>query len=116
MIFNSRRVAYVRLQAEDLFYSPCQGERGLFNGRVQTLFLRVPQTSDKPIKSSTNAKVQIYLWLGTEDHDEDIFKQLPSGFQMPPLPLTVETKTIQYFGSSPSPSLIERMSFSLSLF
>lgn len=44
MIFDGRRVAYVRLQAEDLFYSPCQGERGLHNGRVQTLFLRVCST------------------------------------------------------------------------
>ena len=41
MISDSKRVAYVRLQPEDLFFSQCQGERGLNNGRVQTLFLRV---------------------------------------------------------------------------
>ncbi|CAF2056570.1 unnamed protein product [Rotaria magnacalcarata] len=100
MICNSKRVAYVRLQPEDLLFSACQGERGVYNGRVQTLFLQTPRTSDKPIKSSTNAKIQIYLWLGTEEQELNIFKQLPTGFDMPPLPLTNDTKYIRYNGRS----------------
>ena len=41
MISEGKRVAYARLHPEDLLFSQCQGERGLHNGRVQTLFLRV---------------------------------------------------------------------------
>ena len=59
----------------------------------------MPRTSDKPLKSSTNAKVQIYLWLGTEDQEQHIFKQLPPGFDMPTLPLTAGLKLVQYNGS-----------------
>ena len=41
MICDAKRVAYTRLAPEDLLYNICQGEKGLHNGRVQTLFLRV---------------------------------------------------------------------------
>ena len=41
MICDGKRVAYARIPPEDLLYSICTGERGLHNGRVQTLFLRV---------------------------------------------------------------------------
>lgn len=41
MICETKRVAYARIPPEDLFYSICAGEKGLYNGRVQTLFLRV---------------------------------------------------------------------------
>ena len=41
MICDTKRVAYARIPAEDLLYSSCIGERGLYSGRVQTLFLRV---------------------------------------------------------------------------
>jgi hypothetical protein len=41
MICDAKRVAYVRIPPEDLLFSVCQGEKGLYNGRVQTLFLRV---------------------------------------------------------------------------
>ncbi len=41
MICDSKRVAYARIQPEDLLYSVCDGEKGLHNGRIQTLFLRV---------------------------------------------------------------------------
>ncbi len=41
MICDSKRVAYARLQPEDLLYSICEGERGINNGVVQTLFLQV---------------------------------------------------------------------------
>ena len=41
MICDSKRVAYARLSPEDLLFNVCQGERGLHNGRVQTIFLKV---------------------------------------------------------------------------
>lgn len=41
MICDSKRVAYVRIPAEDIFYSLCRGEQGIHNGRVQTVFLKV---------------------------------------------------------------------------
>ncbi|CAF3717062.1 unnamed protein product [Rotaria sordida] len=100
MICDSKRVAYARLLPEDLLYSVCEGEKGLYNGRIQTLFLQTPRTSDKPIKSSTNAKIQIFLWLGTEEQEQNIFKQLPSGFDRSLLKLSNDIKYIQYTGRS----------------
>jgi hypothetical protein len=41
MICDSKRVAYTRIQPEDLLFNVCQGEKGIYNGRVQTLFLKV---------------------------------------------------------------------------
>ena len=41
MICDAKRVAYARIPPEDLLYNVCTGEKGLYNGRVQTLFLRV---------------------------------------------------------------------------
>ncbi|CAF1117580.1 unnamed protein product [Adineta ricciae] len=98
MMCDSKRVAYVRIPPEDILFSLCQGEKGLYNGHVQTFFLRIPRTSNQPIKSSTNAKVQIYLSLGIEDYEANIFKQLPSGYEKPVLPLTNDTKSIRYDG------------------
>jgi hypothetical protein len=114
MICDSKRVAYARIQPEDLLFNLCEGDKGLYNGRVQTIFLKVcsrissrkmkkfifqtPRASDKPIKSTTNAKVQIFLWLGIEEYEPYIFKQLPTGFDMPSLPLHPETKNIRYNG------------------
>ena len=44
MVSDGKRVANARLHPEDLLFSQCQGERGLHNGRVQTLFLRVGES------------------------------------------------------------------------
>ncbi|UJR24822.1 hypothetical protein I4U23_006197 [Adineta vaga] len=96
MICDSKRVAYIRIPPEDLLFSSCQGEKGLYNGHVKTFFLRTPRTSNQPIKSSTNAKVQVYLWLGIEDYEAHIFKQLPFGFEKPVLPLAIDMKSIKY--------------------
>ena len=41
MICDSKRVAYARFQPEDLLFNLCKGEKGLHNGRVQTIFLKV---------------------------------------------------------------------------
>ncbi|CAF0964525.1 unnamed protein product, partial [Rotaria sordida] len=96
MICDSKRVAYARFQPEDLLFNLCKGEKGLYNGRVQTIFLKTPRSTDKPLNPSTNAKVQIYLWLGIEEHQPSIFKHLPAGFDMPPLPLHPQLKFITY--------------------
>ncbi|CAF4888115.1 unnamed protein product, partial [Rotaria sp. Silwood1] len=96
MICDSKRVAYARFQPEDLLFNFCHGEKGLNNGHVQTIFLKTPRSTDKPLNKSTNAKVQIYLWLGIEEHEPVIFKQLPAGFDMPSLPLNPQLKSIRY--------------------
>ncbi|CAF4263620.1 unnamed protein product, partial [Rotaria sordida] len=98
MICDSKRVAYARFQPEDLFFNLCKGEKGLYNGRVQTIFLKTPRSTDKPQNSSINAKVQIYLWLGIEEYEPLIFTYLPAGFDMPPLPLHPQSKFIRYNG------------------
>lgn len=41
MICDTKRVAYARISPEDLLFNHCAGEKGLQNGRVQTLFLKV---------------------------------------------------------------------------
>jgi hypothetical protein len=41
MICDSKRVAYARIQPEDLLFNLCEGDKGLYNGRVQTIFLKV---------------------------------------------------------------------------
>ncbi|CAF1400273.1 unnamed protein product [Rotaria magnacalcarata] len=98
MICDSKRVAYARLPPEDVFFNLCQGEKGLYNGCVQTIFLKTPRSTNQPLKLSTNAKVQIYLWLGIEEYESYIFKQMPAGFDMPPLPLQPDVKNIRYNG------------------
>ncbi|CAF3911139.1 unnamed protein product [Rotaria sordida] len=96
MICDSKRVAYARFQPEDILFNLCKGEKGLYNGRVQTIFLKTPRSTDKPLNPSTNAKVQIYLWLGIGEYEPSIFKYLPGGFDMPPLPLDPQLKFIRY--------------------
>ncbi len=41
MICDLKRVAYARIQPEDLLFNLCKNEKGLQNGRVQTIFLKV---------------------------------------------------------------------------
>jgi hypothetical protein len=41
MICDSKRVAYARIPPEDLLFNLCEGDKGLYNGRVQTIFLKV---------------------------------------------------------------------------
>ncbi|CAF4767027.1 unnamed protein product [Rotaria sp. Silwood1] len=100
MISDSKRVAYARFQPEDLLYNICHGERGLYNGHVQTIFLKTPRSANTPLNKSSNAKVQIYLWLGIEEHEPMIFKHLPPGFDLPTLPLQPQLKFIRYTGRS----------------
>lgn len=50
------------------------------------------------MKIATNAKVQIFLWLGIEEYEPYLFKQLPAGFEMPKMPLHSEIKNIRYNG------------------
>jgi hypothetical protein len=68
------------------------------NKKKKIIFFQTPRSTDKPLKASTNAKVQIYLWLGVEEHERHIFKQLPPGFDMPSLPLSPDQKNIRYHG------------------
>ncbi len=68
----------------------------LFIKYIKIISFQTPRTSDKPLKASTNAKVQIYLWLGIEEYESFIYKHLPAGFDMPVLPLHPDTKTIRY--------------------
>jgi len=96
MICDSKRVAYARLPPEDILFNICEGDKGLHNGCVQTIFLKTPRSTDKPLKTTTNAKVQIFLWLGIEEYEPYIFKQLPAGFEMPKLPLHSEIKNLRY--------------------
>jgi hypothetical protein len=50
------------------------------------------------LKSSVNAKIQIFLWLGPDEQHPNIFKQLPKGFDMPTLPLNNDHRLLSYTG------------------
>ena len=47
MIYDLKRVAYARFQPEDLLFNFCKGEKGLYNGHVQTIFLKVCYSNKK---------------------------------------------------------------------
>lgn len=73
-------------------------ENFLREKKMNVFDFQTPLPPDKPLKATTNAKIQIYLWLGIEEYEPYIFKQLPSGFEMPPLPMNPDNKYIRYDG------------------
>lgn len=43
--------------------------------------------------------MQIFLWLGIEEYEPYLFRQLPGGFELPSLPLKLDEKHLQYQSS-----------------
>ncbi|KFB41978.1 AGAP000389-PA-like protein [Anopheles sinensis] len=83
MIANGKRVAYHRLDARDLIYSTIEEETGVFCGKVQTVFLKLPgKQADGPAGWHVRAKLSLYLWLGTLKHKKFFYSGLPRGYEM----------------------------------
>jgi otoferlin len=102
MIANGKRIAYHRISARDLIFSPEEEECGIHCGKMQTVFLKVRVKSwfgqylrefffffQLPGKHATGptgwlvrAKLSIYFWLGTSKHKKHFYEGLPKGYEM----------------------------------
>ncbi|XP_052861524.1 otoferlin-like [Anopheles cruzii] len=83
LVANGKRVAYHRLGARDLIYSPLEEETGVACGKVQTVFLKLPgKQAEGPAGWHVRAKLHLYLWLGTLKHKKFFFAGLPKGYEM----------------------------------
>ncbi|XP_053689019.1 otoferlin-like [Sabethes cyaneus] len=83
MIANGKRVAYHRISARDLIYSTVEEETGVYCGKVQTIFLKLPgKLSEGPAGWQVRAKLHVYLWLGVLKHKKYFYAGLPRGFEL----------------------------------
>ncbi|XP_078071639.1 fer-1-like protein 6 [Mustelus asterias] len=80
MLTGNKRIAYVRIPAKDILYSEKQDETGKHCGKIQSLFLKLP--GRRVIGWTVQAKMDIYLWLGSTRHMDTILENLPYGFEL----------------------------------
>ncbi|KAF3822749.1 hypothetical protein GH733_008123 [Mirounga leonina] len=79
MLSNNRKVAYVRIASKDLLYSPIREQMGKHCGKIKTHFLKLP--GKQPAGWSVQAKVDVYLWLGSTRHSSAMLDNLPVGYE-----------------------------------
>uniref|UniRef100_A0A8D0G245 Fer-1 like family member 6 n=1 Tax=Sphenodon punctatus TaxID=8508 RepID=A0A8D0G245_SPHPU len=79
MLSNNKRVAYVRIPAKDVLYSPAKEQRGKHCGKIKTHFLKLP--GKRPPGWNVHAKVDTYLWLGSIKYAHNILDNLPVGYE-----------------------------------
>ncbi|NXT62655.1 OTOF protein, partial [Chaetops frenatus] len=80
MISNNRRVAYARVPAKNILYSPAKEQRGKDCGKIKTHFLKLP--GKRPLGWTVQAKVDIYLWLGPTSYAHSAMENLPVGYEI----------------------------------
>ncbi|OCT77151.1 hypothetical protein XELAEV_18032347mg [Xenopus laevis] len=80
LLSNNKRVAYARIPARDILYSPVAEEKGHHCGKIKTLFFKLP--GKRPPGWNVQAKVDVYLWLGSSKYSHSIFENLPSGYEV----------------------------------
>ncbi|XP_039383744.1 fer-1-like protein 6 [Mauremys reevesii] len=79
MLSNNKRVAYARIPAKDVFYSPVNEQRGKDCAKIKTHFLKLP---GKRLPGwNVHAKVDTYLWLGSIKYSHNIMENLPIGHE-----------------------------------
>uniref|UniRef100_A0A8B9DM70 Fer-1 like family member 6 n=1 Tax=Anser cygnoides TaxID=8845 RepID=A0A8B9DM70_ANSCY len=79
MLSNNKRVAYARVPAKHILYSPEEEQRGKDCGKIKTHFLKLP--GKRPLGWTVQAKVDIYLWLGPASYARSIMENLPVGYE-----------------------------------
>uniref|UniRef100_A0A670JUU1 Fer-1 like family member 6 n=1 Tax=Podarcis muralis TaxID=64176 RepID=A0A670JUU1_PODMU len=79
MLSNNKRVAYTRIPAKDLLYSPVADQRGKHCGKIKTHFLKLP--GKRPPGWNVHGKVDTYLWLGSAKYAHTILDNLPIGYE-----------------------------------
>ncbi|XP_067323114.1 fer-1-like protein 6 [Anolis sagrei] len=106
MLSNNKRVAYARIPAKDLLYSPVNEQRGKHCGKIKTHFLKLP--GKRPPGWNVNGKVDTYFWLGSAKYAHTILDNLPVGYETetpsaassghhgppPPVNLVYKTKNV----------------------
>ncbi|XP_021108036.1 fer-1-like protein 6 isoform X1 [Heterocephalus glaber] len=79
MLSNNKRVAYARVAAKDLLYSPVREQKGKHCGKIKTHFLKLP--GKRLAGWSVQAKVDVYLWLGSTRFSGTMLGNLPEGYE-----------------------------------
>uniref|UniRef100_A0A663N7Q7 Fer-1 like family member 6 n=1 Tax=Athene cunicularia TaxID=194338 RepID=A0A663N7Q7_ATHCN len=79
MLSSNKRVAYARVPAKNILYSPAKEQRGKDCGKIKTHFLKLP--GKRPLGWTVQAKVDIYLWLGPASYAHSIMENLPVGYE-----------------------------------
>ncbi|XP_066434907.1 fer-1-like protein 6 isoform X2 [Eleutherodactylus coqui] len=80
LLSNNKRVAYARIPARDVLYSPVLEEKGHHCGKIKTLFFKLP--GKRAPGWSVQAKVDVFLWLGSSKYSHAIFENLPTGYEI----------------------------------
>uniref|UniRef100_A0A8C2PH98 C2 domain-containing protein n=1 Tax=Capra hircus TaxID=9925 RepID=A0A8C2PH98_CAPHI len=88
MLSNNKRVAYARIAAKDLLYSPIRDQMGskseahLVPTNEAIFLITFSQLPGKrPAGWSVQAKIDVYLWLGSTKHSSAILNNLPAGYE-----------------------------------
>ncbi|KAG8515514.1 Fer-1-like protein 6, partial [Galemys pyrenaicus] len=79
MLSNNKKVAYARIASKDLLYSPVREQMGKHCGKIKTHFLKLP--GKRTAGWSVQAKVDVYLWLGSTQHAGAMLDNLPVGYE-----------------------------------
>ncbi|XP_045883099.1 fer-1-like protein 6 isoform X2 [Meles meles] len=79
MLSNNKKVAYARIPSRDLLYSPNREQMGKHCGKIKTHFLKLP--GKRPAGWTVQAKVDVYLWLGSIQHFSAMLDNLPEGYE-----------------------------------
>uniref|UniRef100_M3XQ29 Fer-1 like family member 6 n=1 Tax=Mustela putorius furo TaxID=9669 RepID=M3XQ29_MUSPF len=79
MLSNNKKVAYARIPSKDLLYSPNREQMGKHCAKIKTHFLKLP--GKRPAGWTVQAKVDVYLWLGSTQHSSAMLDNLPEGYE-----------------------------------
>uniref|UniRef100_A0A8C2AA11 Fer-1 like family member 6 n=1 Tax=Cyprinus carpio TaxID=7962 RepID=A0A8C2AA11_CYPCA len=80
LVSNHKRLAYARIPARHLLFSESPEQRGQDCGKIKTLFLKPP--GKRGPGWTVQAKLDVYLWLGTSRDSPHVLDNLPSGFEL----------------------------------
>uniref|UniRef100_A0A8C2KLN9 Fer-1 like family member 6 n=1 Tax=Cyprinus carpio TaxID=7962 RepID=A0A8C2KLN9_CYPCA len=80
LVSNNKRLAYARIPARHLLFSQSPEQRGRDCGKINTLFLQPP--GKRGPGWTVQAKLDVYLWLGTSRDSSHMLDNLPSGFEL----------------------------------
>ncbi|XP_030642529.1 fer-1-like protein 6 [Chanos chanos] len=80
MLSNGKRLAYARIPARQLLFSDSPEKMGRDCGKIKTLFLKPP--GKRVTNWLVQAKLDVYLWLGTSMESSHMLDNLPSGFEL----------------------------------
>jgi hypothetical protein len=71
------------MNARDLIFSTEEAEMGVFCGKMQTVFFKLPgKHAVGPAGWQIRAKLTLYVWLGIVKHKKFFFSGLPRGFEL----------------------------------